>query len=415
MNIWIIVLGEPIPLDAGNKRMHRSGMLSQEFIKRGHAVTFWTSNVDHFTKTQRCSKTRVTDINDKYKIIELSGKLYKKNISISRIIHNIQVTREFKRNAINEKNPDLIICNYPTIELAEAAVTFGKKNNIPTIVDIRDFWPDIFYETLPSKLAFIGDILFYPWEKKARNIIKNVNAVTGISDEAIEWGRKKINETMQSCDQAFHLAYEKTDDFLFTNDFLEKNDINIKKHQIYCFFGNLSKRIELKTLTSAAKILHRKGFNNIRIVVCGSGEMLEYLVKDSEDCPLVILPGWIDKDEINTLLAVSKGGILPYPSSLDFIRSYPNKVGEYLSHNLPILSSVQGAMEALISNWKCGITYENNSPQSLVDAIEFLEKNEDARANMAINAEECFKKKFDSKIVYSDYVSFAESFKYSNE
>ena len=65
--------------------------------------------------------------------------------------------------------------------LFRSAVTFGKKNNIPTIVDIRDFWPDIFYETLPSKLAFIGDILFYPWEKKARNIIKNVNAVTGIS------------------------------------------------------------------------------------------------------------------------------------------------------------------------------------------------------------------------------------------
>tara|TARA_B100001059_G_C17278632_1_gene307119 strand:+ start:155 stop:454 length:300 start_codon:yes stop_codon:yes gene_type:complete len=97
MNIWVIVLGEPIPLDSNKIRLHRAGMLTQELTNRGHNVTFWTSNVDHFNKIKRSKKNRITKLNDNYSIIELSGRLYKKNISFSRILHNIDVTKEFKK------------------------------------------------------------------------------------------------------------------------------------------------------------------------------------------------------------------------------------------------------------------------------------------------------------------------------
>jgi len=411
MNIWVIVLGEPIPLDSNKIRLHRAGMLTQELTNRGHNVKFWTSNVDHFNKIKRSEKNRITKLNDNYSIIELSGRLYKKNISFARILHNIDVTKEFKKLLNTQEKPDVIICNYPIIELSEAAINYGIKNKIPTIVDIRDFWPDIFYETLPKSLHFLGSIIFFPWENKTKNIIKNVTAVTGITDAAIEWARNKNNQKIQPQDKSFHLAYEKREDFIYDKDFLNKFDIDPSKYQIYFFCGTLSKRIELKTMALAAKILEEKNYSKIRLVICGSGEMLESLREDVKTCQQIILPGWIEKDQINTLLSISKAGILPYPSSLDFIRSYPNKVGEYLSRNLPILSSVKGEMQTLLNEWKCGITYENNCPESLVKAIEFLEQNEGARQDMAKNAESCFKEKFDSKIVYKNYVSFIEACK----
>ncbi len=411
MKIWILVLGEPLENDPGNPRMHRAGMLARYLVEAGHDVIFWTSNVDHFKKVVRCKKSREIHIKKNYKIIELAGRLYKKNISFARIFHNIEVTKEFNNLAKEKQKPDVVITHYPIIELSEAAVNFCKLNNIPSIVDIRDFWPDIFYETLPYRFRFVGDLIFWPWHRKAKNIVKNVTAITGISDEAIKWARSKNNQDMQQVDKSFPLAYEDETQFKYDHEFLHENNLNPEQHHIYCFIGNLSSRYELDTVASAAKILQTQNKVNVRLVICGSGEMLKILKDVAIEYPLLVLPGWINKDQINTLLTVSKAGILPYPSSLDFIRSYPNKVGEYLSKNLPILSSVKGEMMSLLEEWNCGITYENNSPKSLVNAIEFIENNENERKIMSENAENCFKDKFDSQLVYRKYVSFVESFK----
>ena len=409
MNVWIHILGEPIESDARNIRLHRAGTLAKFLVNRGHKVTLWTSNVDHVSKKLRCKKTTITKIHEDYTEVQLAGRLYKKNISFSRILHNIDVTKEFKKIVNNFKKPDVVITNYPIIELSEAVIDYSKNNKIPSIVDIRDFWPDIFYETLPKSLKFIGNYIFWPWQNKAKKIIKNVTAVTGISDAAISWARNKNNQDVKLIDKSFPLAYESTHDFKFNQKFLDKNNIDPYKHNIYCFFGNLSKRIELRTLTEAAKILNKTN-KQIKFIVCGNGEMKNFLINEAKNCSSLILPGWINKDEINTLLTVSKAGILPYPSSMDFKRSYPNKVGEYLSKNLPILSSVTGEMESLLKNWECGITYKNNSPKSLVHAIESLERDEDSRIKMSNNAKKCFHNKFDSEIVYNNYVSFVESF-----
>ena len=159
MKIWILVLGEPLENDPGNPRMHRAGMLARYLVEAGHDVIFWTSNVDHFKKIVRCKKSREIHIKENYKIIELAGRLYKK-IFFARIFHNIEVTREFSNLAKEKQKPNVVITHYPIIELSEAAINFCKLNNIPSIVDIRDFWPDIFYETLPTRFRFVGDLIF---------------------------------------------------------------------------------------------------------------------------------------------------------------------------------------------------------------------------------------------------------------
>ena len=64
MNIWILVLGEPLENDQGNPRMHRAGMLSRYLVKAGHNVVFWTSNVYHFKKIVRCKESREIQIKD---------------------------------------------------------------------------------------------------------------------------------------------------------------------------------------------------------------------------------------------------------------------------------------------------------------------------------------------------------------
>ena len=51
LRIWIIKIGEPVPVCPGNYRLMRAGMLAQIAVNRGHDVLWWTSAFEHFTKT----------------------------------------------------------------------------------------------------------------------------------------------------------------------------------------------------------------------------------------------------------------------------------------------------------------------------------------------------------------------------
>ena len=244
----------------------------------------------------------------------------------------------------------------------------------------------------------------------SRYIFKNADFITGISDEAIIWARMKVQQKFNiNNDKSFHLAYRNDKNLFIDDSFLSINKIDVKAHHIYCFFGTLSKRIELKTLCEAAHILESRGKKNIRFVICGNGDMYNYIKSKASMCETIVAPGWIGKEQIETLLKISKAGFLPYPSSLDFVRSYPNKVGEYLSAGLPILSSIDGAMSNLLNDWNCGITYKNNSPRSLANAIIQLQKDKSSYELMSKNAKKCFFEKFDSETVYRNYSIFIES------
>ncbi len=50
MHVWLMTVGEPLPVLSGNSRLWRTGMVAQELVRRGHSVVWWTSRVDHFRK-----------------------------------------------------------------------------------------------------------------------------------------------------------------------------------------------------------------------------------------------------------------------------------------------------------------------------------------------------------------------------
>ena len=47
LNIWQLTVGEPIPHDGENIRLHRAGLMSEWLAERGHQVTFINSSFFH--------------------------------------------------------------------------------------------------------------------------------------------------------------------------------------------------------------------------------------------------------------------------------------------------------------------------------------------------------------------------------
>ncbi|MZG56176.1 glycosyltransferase WbuB, partial [Photobacterium sp. CAIM 1937] len=119
------------------------------------------------------------NVSDNLSMIFLHSEIeYKKNISIKRIINHRQVGVEFFNQSKDKVKPDLIFCAYPTIDLAYEVTKFGKENNIKTIIDIRDLWPDIFVDAIPKPFKPFGSFLLSPLIKKSKYIFSNCDAIT---------------------------------------------------------------------------------------------------------------------------------------------------------------------------------------------------------------------------------------------
>ena len=57
MNVWLIQSGEPLPVNAGIRKM-RTALLADVLMERGHSVYWWSSAFEHQRKIWLSQKDR---------------------------------------------------------------------------------------------------------------------------------------------------------------------------------------------------------------------------------------------------------------------------------------------------------------------------------------------------------------------
>ena len=87
-------------------------------------------------------------------------------------------------------------------------------------------------------------------------------------------------------------------------------------------------------------------------------------------------------------------------------QGFPNKIFEYMSSGLPILSSLQTETKDLISKHKLGLSYVANNPQDLLLKLTTLLDNQELLKEMRYNCTKTFEEKFDSEIIYKNLIKF---------
>ena len=157
MNIWLIQRSEITPIDYGENRLMRTGLIADIMQRQGHKVKFWTSDFNHFQHKHRFKGSKLVRVNNNYYIQFIKSIGYEKNFSLRRYLDDIFVAREFINIAHNSELPDVILVSMPSIELASKVTNFAKQRNIPVYVEIRDLWPDIFIDVAP---IFLRPFLF---------------------------------------------------------------------------------------------------------------------------------------------------------------------------------------------------------------------------------------------------------------
>lgn len=409
MLFWILQTGEPMHTDISNARPMRAMNLSNYLISRGHKVHIFTSNFYHQEKKHRFNGLFSKKVSDKLKITFINSIGYKKNIGLMRIIDHMQLGLNLKNELKKtDEVPDIIFIGYPPIDAAYEMVRFGKNKNIPMVLDVKDQWPDLLIEKLPSKFHFLGRLLFFHYFYESKKIFDHIDGFSVTSNSFKEWAQAKIsNDGIIKKFNVSPLAGPdvslSASDIEQCKDFWKKNKINLNHNNRIFFAGTLSQAFDFDFLVSIALELRQK-IQNFEFVVCGHGPRFKEVKNLMKDLSNVKVIGWVEYSKILYLSKFSIGTIAPYKNTQNFLDNIPNKIIDSLSFGLPIITMLEGETKLLINKYSIGIS--DNNVNTIVKYISNLSNNPIGFESLSAEITELHRKKFSYKSVHQKLEKF---------
>jgi glycosyltransferase involved in cell wall biosynthesis len=330
-------------------------------------------------------------------------------MSVNRIINHYAIAHKFSKLARLESQPDIILCSFPTIELSLAATRYGKERNIPVVIDVRDLWPDIIVDLFPKKIRWLVKAASFVFFKNTQKVFRECTSIIGVSDGYLQWGLSYAGRKRNIEDAVFPLCYRKpiVTENQIKNAKVALINIGVDSSKIICWFvGMFGKTYNLSTVIDAANQLDKKGINNVQFVLSGDGENYSKWFKQAQGLSNVVFTGWVNFPQISYLMSIADIGLAAYAEGAP--QGLPNKIFEYLCAGVPILSSLKGETETLLSSNGCGLTYNASDTEDFLEKLFILINDNDLREKMGSNSVSLFRSCFSIDEVYARMVNFLE-------
>jgi len=392
----------------------RSGLLAKFLAERGHQVTWWSTTFDHARKEYRYPGPVEYHWRDGVTIRHLHSKTpYKKNISWARIVNHREIKDAFRETIRNLEEPDLILAGMPTPEVCVEVVRFGKQKNIPTLLDIRDLWPDDMVRLAPSLLQWAARWVLRPIQRDVTEACQKATGICATSPIFVDWGLNHAKRSRSLQDADFPLGYSdqkpKVEDQTKAEVFWRKYGITREGDDfILCFFGALGATCLLRPVMDAVRSVRSNGLN-VKLVICGKGDRYNEYKTYAKGDESILMTGWVGRPEIWSLMQLADVGLVPVQNIFSYMSNYPNKTIEYMSSGLPILSSLKGMFGELVENEQIGLIYGEKDVDDLSKKICRLMDHPDERSQMASNARQLYEQRFAAEKVYSAFSEHLEN------
>lgn len=402
LKVWLVKEGEALPTDEGQQRLLRMGLIGEEFDKAGANIIWFASTFDHNLKKFRVDHTVELPVNDHYSVCLLHGRNYTKNLSLGRILHFADERKQFGKLAETKKKPDVIVAAMPNIDLALAAVKYGKKHNVPVFVDVRDMWPELYEDYFPKYKKLVHYAII-PFKRQLSWTLRNATGIFGTSEKFLGWALGYAGREKGPNDNFYYVSYPDTNVELTDADLQYWYDMGLSEDDtICCFFGQFGHAVNLEPVMYAAMETAKKN-PKIKYVICGMGEKLETYKQILNGADNVIFPGWVDRKQICALGRISSVGLLSYRKNKNFEWSMPNKFCEYLALGLAVVVEPTGMMADLAAEHQIGFRYDNE--HELAEKLLYLADHRDEIPGMKKRARELYEQQFKADVVYGRMVA----------
>ena len=170
------------------------------------------------------------------------------------------------------------------------------------------------------------------------------------------------------------------------------NDIKwVDKKDEVCYVGGIAK---IRGIIEVVKSMQYT--KDIRINLVGEfGEKdVELEVKAYDEWNKVNELGFLDRREVSEILSVSKAGLVTFYPLPNHIDAQPNKMFEYMSAGLPIITSNFPLWKEIVEGNTCGICIDPLDSKEIAEAINYIISNPKEAERMGKNGKEAVLKKY---------------------
>lgn len=252
-------------------------------------------------------------------------------------------------------NADVIIGSTPTLFGAYSTMKMAQKFAKPFILEVRDLWPEILYYS--GKLSK-HSLPYITMEKIAHSLYKNSAYIITLSE-----GQK--NYIRAFTHTPISVVYNGVSDDIINK--LQKKEKYAGFNLVYA--GALGYANDIDTIIEAARLL--KSYKDIKFHILGDGIYRRKIEKEIEKGNAnFIYHGTQPKEKAFSIMQSCQVGLLTLKNiELFKFGVSPNKLFDYLSLGLFVISTVKGEMGKIVLNSGCGVITEPSNPAELKNTI----------------------------------------------
>lgn len=380
---------------------NRFNFIAELLSRNGIDVELVTSSFSHRDKLQR-------DIDDTplpYKMRLIYEPSYRRNISLKRLlISHPTMARNFRKYLKSCKKPDLIYCAIPSVDLAEQAAKYAKKQGIPFVIDVQDLWPEAYRLIIKNKALY--RIVTLPMKRRVDKVYTAADHIVAVSDTYAQ----RAMMVNKKCSKPT-IVYLGTEASVFEENIKENIPPYLKSDDQFWvgYCGTLGHSYDLSTVIKSMKLLSDRGVDNAHLVVIGSGPLENKFKEEAADLGIqCIFTGKLPYEQMCAQLA--QCDIAVNPIAAGAAQSIINKHADYAIAGLPVVNTQENEeYRMLLSDYACGMNCEAGNAVQVADAISELALNEEVRRTMRVNSRRLGLDKFDRSKTYGEIVNFVQA------
>lgn len=288
------------------------------------------------------------------------------------------------------RGPDVILASSPQLPAAFTCFWIARLTGIPFVFEVRDLWPQVLID-LGGKSPLSPMVRLLAWME--RKIYRHASTVVVLAQGAEPFVRERGARRTAWLPNGPDLA-------LFTPRPL----LDDRPVFTVLYAGAHGDANALDNVIAAARLLEQRHVP-VRLRFVGDGPEKQSLIRLAEDLKSVSFEAPLPKVQIPDLMAEADAILLSLKDVPLFRYGVsPNKLYDAYALGRPVITTVAGAINAEVEEYRLGVTAPPGDPKALAAAINrLMETPKSERQAMANRAIELAYSTYSRQRINSEY------------
>jgi glycosyltransferase involved in cell wall biosynthesis len=339
-------------------------------------------------------------INDQLEVRLIASRGYRRNLGPGRLVDHAQLAMSLSRLLRDEQPPDAAFVGFPPIEAAAVLTRWLRLADVPTLVDVKDAWPEIFLRAVPARAHKVGRLAIGGYAHLARRCLQDATGLSSITQEFLDWSLALAGRSQRDADGVFHLTAPQLtttpQDLAEARDWWDDRGIPDDGRLRAYFVGSLHSSYDFGPVAEAARN------TEFQFVICGDGSHAETIRRQFGALPNVTMPGWVTLSQAEALAERSTVSLAPIAQHPDFMMSLPNKYFDALSKGIPVVTGLAGALSREVTERRVGMSYAPDSGTTMIECLQELASDPGLVDELSRNSLALYLDRYQHETVYRD-------------